>query len=597
MPKLIQSSRLVIAFGFLFLLFLYHLLFYKYFPTEQGKLGHDYAYFFPGLLNGFYWFRNNGLFDIPWFTPAFCGGVPFFPNPQNIYYSVPQLLSIYSNPLYGVYLSFLGFAALGFFCTFQLLRKVFLVSNSAAFFGATVYLFNGFFTSRMLIGHITYQVFALLPLLAWLLLAETKTGNGRLLEELRNIIISGMLIAYMFYAGAANFIVPALIGLVCIWSLLGIVHIADNRFWIRLSLSGLISLLLSAAKLYPGILFMSEFKRDYYSLPGFDGVWSAVVNIFKMLFLTSAKNVSDEVVNFPFILEQHDFDYGVTHVPLVLILVFVIYFIMTKTVSGINFGLSGKKISFILFFILLLAIPVALNTYYPGWSIFLKNLPYIENSTSLMRWVAIFIPVIAILSSLAVNQISHKTLRLVLVLFCIFNIVLFNLFADRSYYEDQQYDPGNVLSAWSADIPDITYNDNYPGSEQMAIYLQRNDLFVIGGSQLFCYEPVFGYGLEFFPRDGLHRGSIMDIDDGQFNLKNPACYIFPGQNFCRPGDHFRETESDKLKLFSSYKPFDFSRPLSQKLFSALSVLTLIAAIAALIITVFIRAAAKSGNRL
>ena len=596
MPKLIHSNRLAIALGFLFLVCLYHLLIYRYFPTERGMLGHDYAYFFPNLLNGFYWFKNNGLFEIPWFTPAFCGGVPFFPNPQNIYYSVPQLLSFISNPLYGVYLSILIFAALGFIGMYQLLRKIFLVNISAAFLGSTVFLFNNFFTSRMLIGHLTYQVFALLPLLAWLLLAESKSRNARLLEERRNIVISGTLIAYMFYAGAANFIVPVLLGLVCVWSLLRIVRDAPNRFWIRICLSGVISLLLSAAKLHPAILLLGEFKRDYYTLPGFDGVWSAVVNIFKMLFLTMDKSISQEVVNFPFILEQHDFDYGVTPVPLVLMLIFVVYLIMHMTKSRIYFSLSGKKFIFILLFILILLIPVALNTYYPAWTIFLKGLPYIENSTSLMRWIAIFIPVIAILSSLAINLIRHRILRLTLVIFCIFNIVLFNLFADRSYYNDQQYDPSNVLTAWSSDIPDITYNDNFPGSEQMIIYLQRNDLLVSGGSQLFCYEPVFGYGLEFFPRDGLHRGSIMEIENGHFNLKNPACYVFPEQNMCRPGDHFTATESDKVELFSTYKPYAFTMPLAQKLFSAVSVLTLITVIVAMFIIVFVKASQQSGKR-
>jgi hypothetical protein len=55
-------------------------LFLRWLPNENGTLGHDYTYFFPALLNGYFWFMENG-FAVPWFTPAQCGGVASYPNP------------------------------------------------------------------------------------------------------------------------------------------------------------------------------------------------------------------------------------------------------------------------------------------------------------------------------------------------------------------------------------------------------------------------------------------------------------------------------------------------------------------------------------
>jgi hypothetical protein len=559
-----RNYRLILLVCFLLILVIYHLIFFRFFPTEQGNIGHDYSYFLPNLLNGTYWFRNNSLFSVPWFTPAFCGGVPFFPNPQNIYYSIPQMLSLFMNPLHAVYLSFLCFAGIAFIGTYVLLRRVFNVSIAAAFFGATLFLFNGFYSSRMLIGHMTYQVFALLPLLSWLLLCKT---NVKFHEKIY-VVFAGIIFAYMFHAGAANFIVPLTLSLICIWTLLGVVQdVEKNRFWMRLGLSGFISLLLSAAKLLPTILYIRETKWDLKLLPGFDGFWNTVGNIFKMLFLNIDKDIANDVLNFPYFLEQHEFDYGLTVVPLVLLVIFFCHIVIKFITSDFHLQLTINKVFFLVCLIMILLVPVVLNIYYPTWSLFIKSLPYLENSSNLIRWVAIIIPIVVILAALALDHIKNRRLKHVVVLACITIVLSSNYFKDRSYYKDQIYNPSNVISAWSSDSQDITFNDILPG-------IQKNDLLILGGSEILCYEPMFGYQLESFSPDGLHQGSIMNIDNGHFNFKNPACYIFPEENQCIAGDLFKEQEKDKLSLLASYKNFNFNRSSFQKFLIIINVLTI-----------------------
>ena len=123
----------------------YHLIFAPFYPNLQGKLGHDYALFLPKLLDGYFWYRANGLFAVPWFTPAFCGGIPLFPDPQSVYYSLPQWLSFVTDPLTSVYLTLLLFAALGFVGFYFLLRWVFRTTPWTALLGAGLFLFNGFY--------------------------------------------------------------------------------------------------------------------------------------------------------------------------------------------------------------------------------------------------------------------------------------------------------------------------------------------------------------------------------------------------------------------------------------------------------------------
>ena len=88
--------------AFLVLLLSYHLIFGRLFPDVYGQLGEDYSGVLPSLLNGYFWFKTNSLLDVPWFTPAFCGGQPYFVDVQSGYYSIPQLLTLFVNPLTSV---------------------------------------------------------------------------------------------------------------------------------------------------------------------------------------------------------------------------------------------------------------------------------------------------------------------------------------------------------------------------------------------------------------------------------------------------------------------------------------------------------------
>ena len=81
-------------------------IFLPYHPNQDGYLGHDYGYFLLQLLAGAFWLQNNGLFAVPWFTPAFCSGIPFYPNPQSLYYSLPQFLTFAVGPVQALQVTF-----------------------------------------------------------------------------------------------------------------------------------------------------------------------------------------------------------------------------------------------------------------------------------------------------------------------------------------------------------------------------------------------------------------------------------------------------------------------------------------------------------
>jgi hypothetical protein len=55
----------------------------------------------------------------------------------------------------------------------------------------------------------------------------------------------------------------------------------------------------------------------------------------------------------------------------------------------------------------------------------------------------------------------------------------------------------------------------------------------------------------------------MHVNKGRFNLKNPACYVYPAANGCAPGDHFTVQQRPAAEAFITYQPFPFRLPVWQ----------------------------------
>src|ERR1041385_3517153 len=81
----------------------------KYYP----KVGHDYGFFIPRMLDTHLHHKVNGL-GIQWYTANFGAGTPAYPNPQYVQYSLPQFLMFVVNPWTALMLSLITYAVIGF---------------------------------------------------------------------------------------------------------------------------------------------------------------------------------------------------------------------------------------------------------------------------------------------------------------------------------------------------------------------------------------------------------------------------------------------------------------------------------------------------
>jgi hypothetical protein len=221
--------------------------------------------------------------------------------------------------------------------------------------------------------------------------------------------------------------------------------------------------------------------------------------------------------------------------------------------------------------LLILAWPVAFSTWQSDWNAFLKSVPFLNSASFPVRWAVLYIPIVAVTLGLLLENAGWARGRTYAAAACLVGTVVLAAMEPRSYYQQQPYDARPVLIG-------AAYAREHPGQAKISVLgtaaelsfngvrtaLGGNDTLVAGMSQIYCYNPIFGYRLERFSAVGLEVGDVLKEKDGYLNLKNPACYVFPEENDCRPGDRFRADQLEQAKAFVGYRPFAFRMSTAQE---------------------------------
>jgi hypothetical protein len=339
--------------------------------------------------------------------------------------------------------------------------------------------------------------------------------------------------------------------------------------------------LFSASKLASGFAFLNAFPRSGYPLPGAESLVGVVRLILQSLFLWPAHEPAESIlVNSAWKLQRHEFEYGVSFVPALILVAFALSklwgWVRERRLPALPRGVRALHWVALL---ALLALPVALNYHAPAWNSLIKQLPVLKHSSNFIRWFGVYVPIVSALAALALNRTGTPRFRAAAAAIGILAIVAVNALAGKAHYAGQPYDPRPVVEAHHLaaetgapppilqvrHIDELSRDDEILGDSRLRRQLNRFPLVTLGISPIDCYEAIFGYQLEWFPPHSLRQGWILAAESGWLNLLNPACFAFPEANNCVPGDRFSTAEQENAIRFASYRPFPFERSASQRL--------------------------------
>lgn len=518
------------------------------FPNNQGAIGHDYSNFLSILLEGRIWFDKHG-WEVEWFTPAFGGGLPKFPDPQNMQYSIPQFIANYTSPITALRITFfalLGIAYLFCFKSCQILLKQ--NSSVLSHFCAILFVTNTFFLSRMMIGHLTYHTFMLLPLSFYFFLKSIHTRVY--------VFPLSLTLGYLFYGGAGNYVPMYLLSLSLLAFTATLYLKAPFVHNLKLLAAFVLSLIVGSPQILSTLAFLKYFPRDHIANPMYNSIFDSIFYNLKMLFWGPIRPIHalpNQIKSPSFLLEQHELEFSVGLTPVLialLALILIFYspdYIKRLKEHSLHISIGIIALNFLGFSFLMWSNPLSI------WA--MKSLPYLKNLSSLLRALSIFILPIILISVLLFKQMNIR------VKYLAHGLILLSITFSSLLWKGEFYHKQTVKSH----VIDIGYDKYTSGQWTPTVNGVSggqgitNQHFAFNKSSMYPYQPIFGYRLETYPGKKLQISSPKTFTPGLgYNFLNPSCLVFPGINNCLPGDHFMD--SVKLQSFLNYNSFEFNIP-------------------------------------
>ena len=578
------TNKYIFLIFFLGIFIIHQFIFQQFFPNSKGLLGHDYEQFIPNFMFGKIWFYKNFL-SIPWFTPSFCCGIPFYADPQTMYYSIPQIIFLIFNPIFSIKIIFFIFSLFGYLGMFLLVRKSFKFNSYVSLLCSSLFLFNGFFIYRAIAGHIAYLSYIFIPLYCFFLINSYEHQIKK--QRFIFLILSSITFANFFHSGSGPIILIIFVSILSVLFLYS--HLINNfKIFINLILSSLIGILISLSKITAVLFFLKNFPRNYPATE-FHSFFSFIKIFFLSLFIKpNAEYFNNNVTSmFPFGI--HEMEYTVGLAP-VFLLFFV--FFLNKNIFKLNYF----NIRFFIITIIILFIPIFFNINFLNQFQLISKVPILNSTWIQFRWITIYILPIIIVSGLIIHNLNFNSLKKkYLSIFLISILLIQNFTKDKSWhFQDQKYNLKNAIE-FSLNMkigkqPEIlgpaVLMDKFDSPKKT---FNKNDMFFYGFSSFLCYQPIFGYGLEklntkkiifnskkiYSDNTYLLYSNKLDERGGYFTFFDPSCFIFSKENNCLPGDIFKISETEKLIKFTSYEKFNFKQNKIQVVANYLSIFSFV----------------------
>ena len=542
---------------------------------DYPLVGHDYRYFVPRLIDTDLHLRVNGP-SIQWYTPSFGGGLPAFPNPQHLQYSLIQLLTLFINPWNAILLTAALVNLLGFAIFYRFARSNLELGSAAATLGAIFFIGNGFSIERLIVGHVGFHLFPLSALFLWLLV-------DRRWSDLTRGAIAGLAIAVtMYQAGFFLLIMMALTVALC----LPLVEVCragaiDLRCLIRASsVAILFGTLISAPKIVAALMLMRQFPRQIADHPvgsiaqGLAGLAAQLAGVETLTGLLALANIEVGRV-YGVLLRLIGGDFGIWEldagVSPVLFACLAIggWSLLAAWRNGETARLgASQKIALLLLAIggwIVVESALARGLIYP----LLKTLPIFNALHVNPRLAGAFILPLAIAAAALVDRVLRRPGRESLAV----ALIVGSWLAPLTYFAlpAKLHFPNFDVSRSLADHAAVRQGERFTIDRLADV--SDAEAFSMHASSLLPYDPLLGYANEMFTPQ-THAGDVRTAEGGYWNMTNPASLVFAELNGLTPFERIRESDRDRLDAFLARQQPNWRTP---AFLNALVVIALIAA--------------------
>jgi len=552
-------------------------------------VGHDFRLFLSRVIDTHLHYKVNG-FTIQWYTPSFGGGLPAYPNPLQMQFSLTQLLTWFTNPWTAAIASAVIYSAIGLLVTFYFLRNVLQLKLLPAILGAVFFISNGFFIERVVIGHVNFITYPLIIIPIYAIL------NPRLPRWFAGVLIS-LISAVLVYSGGVYI---GVIGVLTVLIIIPIVYLVKpsliswKKIWPVIAWGSVLAFLLCGSKLYATSAFMQNFPRevrDDYNVSWFTALGGLIAQLTStMTALPILKLVGKSSLVLVVRMQQWtgtpysfwELDSSISPALIILLVYGALTALFNKPLMDkkniIKKIIAGGALIFAV--VLAIEFSIAKGLLFTE----LRTLPVLKSLHANTRFASTFVLPLAILGAKVFSDWSDKVKSTKKEIFAFAFLDGLALVGLWSYYllpmdvQQRFFDIRSLIDTYQH----ISAGETFPVKN---IIPEMNDyeVFMLQASNVTRhYEPLFRDNNELF-HPLVHAGSVFDINNGYYNFTNPTGYVFPEVNGTRIYERISVSDRDKLVDFLNRRQPKWKLPMTQILLDWAMGLTCVLEICATII--------------
>lgn len=511
-------------------------LFGEHFPL----VGHDYIFVLPRLIAGKWHFLRQGFFPFR-FSSHFCAGFPQYGNPQDMFYSLPQLLILFLEPWAAVqgtlFLSLLA----GYVGWYRFGRDVLRLIAPWAHVMALMVLANGFYLVHMIAGHLMFHTIPLIGVLLWLLV---RPGRASILATIASGAGCAMIVATMLYSGGFQVVMIALLScaIVFLFTVLMAPWHRTRVTIFRVVASSVFVVLLCGSKIVAVWSLMRFFPRVY----PFDHIApeaSVLLFIFRAFFTFPVREETFSFIRLSWPVSEYTFFLS----PMVMLGFLTIPLALWQFRRTIlRLWCRSLLVVFATVFLSLFFLQLV-----RGWGFLvtpLETLPVIRSVHVVVRFLYPLAIAVTCVVVWSLDSLLHRHRLFSPVFAWVLNgtTVVFFFLAYVGIVQTNAFwmqVPLNELreAVQRHDAYDRSVAQVLPGGHSLTLVQD-------GVTTIQCHEPLFGYSGD-LQITTVRPGPVTDVMEGAFNLHHPVCFQYPELYGCKPGDRIPVWDRDNFERF------------------------------------------------
>ena len=544
--------------------------------SHYPYIASDMYYYLTRLIDTYIHMNINGVFSVQWWTPTFGGGIPAFPNPLHLQFSITPYLMFFFSPWVSCQITYMLMASLGYFLIYNYITKHTDWGLFSAVCTASIFTTNGYFLNHILIGHLNYSSFTIIAIVPFLISSSWSIKKC--------VIVVTTSITYLIYSAGFPTIFLFYISLGQLFFFLPIIkkesfpfkRVIKLLFFSHIIIFGLVSSKFTAVTLH-----MEVFPRmlEFFSWQPYYQV--LLTSIFAQLFswrilmpFESILPIPADSILFWLIGSKYEFwenDVSLSPVVFVVISLYIIvkYSKIRRFVSApINrIGLLATLI------VIWCSIEMTMGK---GlfWTL-VKDLPIVRSSHVNVRYagaLTLFASIIFAYSYSYLIANRSPKFKTYLTLFLIF-ITLSSMASYKNIITQKEayrnFDLSDAESAWS----DISTKSNIQKVTKIVDVSphEQSQLFKLNASSLKPSDALFGYHGQYF-RSSLKLGNVNEIDkDGFYNFHNPLTF-YDSKITSIPRAKIHSHDYVNFNLFINHKQPNWELPLIQKVANYITII-------------------------